>query len=188
MVEKKHLIKSYDNHWVCLRAYFVGIHWNQLTKAIPKRTYTAGTWHLYVGSASMQRHDVAWTLIRRCINAMCLLGRWICSGTKTNRVASIIDCNQTWFVKSHLGNNQFCGVKIYHRYGHLIHVSILYVWFGFTWSFPYVSRGHNSITSTTLIGPDIFFYVYFFLDSVNENDSENELYPYPSNPRLSSGT
>ena len=134
---------------------------------------------------SMQCHDVASTLRRRCINVMCLLGRWLCPGTKTNRVASIIDCNQTWFVNSHLGNNQFCGVKIYHRYGHLIHVSILYVWFGFIWSFPYVSRGHNSITSTTLIRPDIFFFFlfFFFLDSVNENDSENELYPYPSNLR-----
>ena len=36
----------------------------------------AGTWRLYnVGSTSMQRHDVASTLRRRCINVMCLLGR-----------------------------------------------------------------------------------------------------------------
>ena len=38
-------------------------------------SYPAGTWHLYnVGSTSMQRHDVASTLRRRCINVMCLLG------------------------------------------------------------------------------------------------------------------
>ena len=35
----------------------------------------ADTWRLYnVGSTSMQRHDVASTLRRRCINVMCLLG------------------------------------------------------------------------------------------------------------------
>ena len=35
-----------------------------------------GTGHLYnVASTSMQRHDVALTLVRRCIIVMCLLGR-----------------------------------------------------------------------------------------------------------------
>ena len=40
----------------------------------------AGTWRLYnVGSTSMQRHDVASTLSRRCINVMCLLGSMVAS-------------------------------------------------------------------------------------------------------------
>ena len=40
-----------------------------------QRTYPAGTWRLCnVGSTSMQRHDVASTLRRRCIHVMCLLG------------------------------------------------------------------------------------------------------------------
>ena len=35
----------------------------------------AGTWRLYnVGLTSMQRHDVASTLRRRCMDVMCLLG------------------------------------------------------------------------------------------------------------------
>ena len=38
--------------------------------------YPADTWRLYnVASTSMQRHDVASTLRRRCINVMCSLGR-----------------------------------------------------------------------------------------------------------------
>ena len=42
----------------------------ELGKNIP-----ADTWCLCnVGSTSMQRHDVASTLMRRCINVMCLLG------------------------------------------------------------------------------------------------------------------
>ena len=37
----------------------------------------AGKWRVYnVGSTSMQRHDVASTLMRRCTNVMCLLG-WL---------------------------------------------------------------------------------------------------------------
>ena len=37
----------------------------------------AGTWRLYnVGSTSMQRHDVASTLRRRCIYVICLLGTY----------------------------------------------------------------------------------------------------------------
>ena len=37
--------------------------------------FPVGTWHLYnVGSTSMQRHDVASTFRRRCINVMCPLG------------------------------------------------------------------------------------------------------------------
>ena len=44
-------------------------------KCSPKLTITpAGTWRLYnVGSTSMQSHDVASTLRRRCINVMYLL-------------------------------------------------------------------------------------------------------------------
>ena len=39
------------------------------------RNIPAGTGRLYnVGSTSMQRHDVASTLRRRCINVMCPLG------------------------------------------------------------------------------------------------------------------
>ena len=39
--------------------------------------YLAGTWRLYnVGSTSMQRHDVASTLRRRCIYVMCPLGKY----------------------------------------------------------------------------------------------------------------
>ena len=35
-----------------------------------------GTLHLYnVASTSMQRHDVAWTLMRRCLSVMSLLGQ-----------------------------------------------------------------------------------------------------------------
>ena len=41
-----------------------------------KIMYPAGTWRLYnVGSTSMQRHDVASTLRRHCINVMCPLGK-----------------------------------------------------------------------------------------------------------------
>ena len=47
------------------------------------RSYPAGTWLLYnVGSTSMQRHDVASTLSRGCINVMCLLGK--CSVPRTH--------------------------------------------------------------------------------------------------------
>ena len=48
--------------------------------------HPAGTWRLYnVGSKSMQRHDVASTLRRRCINVMCLLGKlyWVYSIMKS---------------------------------------------------------------------------------------------------------
>ena len=39
-------------------------------------SYPAGTWRLYnVESTSMQRHDVASTLIRRCLNIACPLGK-----------------------------------------------------------------------------------------------------------------
>ena len=38
-------------------------------------SYAADTWRLYnVVSTSMQRHDVASTLRRRCIDVLCLLG------------------------------------------------------------------------------------------------------------------
>ena len=38
--------------------------------------YPAGTWRLHnIVSTSMQRHDVASTLRRRCIDVMCLLGK-----------------------------------------------------------------------------------------------------------------
>ena len=44
-------------------------------KNIFAQAYPADTWRLYnVGLTSMQRHDVASTLRRRCINVMCLLG------------------------------------------------------------------------------------------------------------------
>ena len=40
--------------------------------------HPAGTWRLYnVGSTSMQRHDVASTLRRRCIKVMCPLGNFL---------------------------------------------------------------------------------------------------------------
>ena len=53
-------------------AYFTGL-WFDLTKYYNPNP--AGTWLLYnVGSTSMQSHDVASTLRRRCINVMCLLG------------------------------------------------------------------------------------------------------------------
>ena len=49
----------------------------RLIKHAPSRLcfyYQAGTWRLYnVVSTSMQRHDVASTLYRRCIDVMCLL-------------------------------------------------------------------------------------------------------------------
>ena len=47
----------------------------QANEGIQRRLCPAGTWRLYnVGSTSMQRHDVASTLRRRCINVLCLLG------------------------------------------------------------------------------------------------------------------
>ena len=57
-----------DSHW-----YLVLLR--RLAKVNP-----AGTWRLYnVGSTSMQRHDVASTFSRRCINVMCPLGSIIYS-------------------------------------------------------------------------------------------------------------
>ena len=41
--------------------------------------HSAGTWHLHkVASTSMQRHDVASTLRRLCVNVMCPLGSLHC--------------------------------------------------------------------------------------------------------------
>ena len=53
--------------------------------------HLAGTWGLYnVGSTSMQRHDVASTLRRRCINVMCPLGslsyKFALQATRTCRI------------------------------------------------------------------------------------------------------
>ena len=50
--------------------FFCDVSWIELGCLYP-----ADTWGLYnVASTSMQRHDVASTLIRRCINVMCPLG------------------------------------------------------------------------------------------------------------------
>ena len=50
-------------------------NYDNLGKSFRSCTYPAGTWRLYnVISTSMQRHDVASTLRRLCIDVMCLLG------------------------------------------------------------------------------------------------------------------
>ena len=64
-------------HFSCFKVY-KRVHCSQrafLWESIWSKLSSAGTWRKYnVGSTSMQRHDVASTLRRRCINVMCLLG------------------------------------------------------------------------------------------------------------------
>ena len=61
----------------------------------PSLISPAGTWRLYnVVSTSMQRHDVAWTLRRRCIDVMCPLGHL---KTKTKKTRITCRLNPFWF-------------------------------------------------------------------------------------------
>ena len=67
-------IKSKRRHTNIPRAE-TGDHSLSSQQAGSVKEYPAGTWCLNnVGSTSMQRHDVASTLRRRCINVVCLLG------------------------------------------------------------------------------------------------------------------
>ena len=86
---KYHVCPSFSvnklSHWKrTLRAHVISkgpdryVHWHILIRAFGFWQYPAGTqcWDNVV-SMLMQRHDVASTLMRRCINDICLLGRYL---------------------------------------------------------------------------------------------------------------
>ena len=71
-----------QNHWLLQNISMYNVWANSHIRLCGFSYWSnpAGTWRLYnVGSTSMQRHDVASTLRRRCINVMCLLGKLYCS-------------------------------------------------------------------------------------------------------------